>query len=268
MSSVWEHSQHSGSKLLLLLALADHANEQGVCWPSIPTLAKKARISERQVQRLIQELEDSNELEILKKGNGRGQSTLYRLNSDAIIGTAVTQKVDTVSPINTKKVDIVSPIDEVKETIKGDICDIKGDICDIKGDIAMSPEPPIESPIEPPLQNGGGGSSKRSRKTDTEYAEICTAIESNGFGMLTEFVADEINALMNEYPKDWILDAMKVSVSQNKRKLAYTTGILRRWRADGRDNKQAQPAKKDDQRTASWQGFNNDLPDYMREMMQ
>jgi hypothetical protein len=32
---------------------------------------------------------------------------------------------------------------------------------------------------------------------------------------------------------------------------------------------QSQPSEKDTtQRTASWQGFNNDLPDYMREMMQ
>ena len=44
---------------LVLMSLADAADEHGVCWPSIPTLARKCCISTRTVQRIMQELMDN-----------------------------------------------------------------------------------------------------------------------------------------------------------------------------------------------------------------
>lgn len=90
--------------------------------------------------------------------------------------------------------------------------------------------------------NGGGGDSldplpkRRNRLTDKDYAEVCTAVESNGFGLLSPIMADEINDLLNDFPLIWILDAMKVSVEANKRQLRYVRGVLSKWRADGRDS--------------------------------
>lgn len=46
-SLVWDCSGQKSGKLLLLLAIADHANEQGVAWPGIPLLARKTRLCER-----------------------------------------------------------------------------------------------------------------------------------------------------------------------------------------------------------------------------
>ena len=45
ISYVWESSPFKGERLLLHLALADFANDEGECWPAQPTLAKKARCS-------------------------------------------------------------------------------------------------------------------------------------------------------------------------------------------------------------------------------
>lgn len=85
-------------------------------------------------------------------------------------------------------------------------------------------------------QNGGsGGGSPRHRQTNSDYGQLCTAIESNGFGFMTSLLADEANALLDEYPLVWILDALKVAVGANKRQLRYVRGILVKWRADGRD---------------------------------
>jgi len=41
---------------LVLMSLADAADDQGVCWPSIPTLARKCCTSTRTVQRILGEL--------------------------------------------------------------------------------------------------------------------------------------------------------------------------------------------------------------------
>jgi len=78
MNAVWSKSSASGTDLLLLLALADHASDDGVCWPATETLAQKTRTSKRQVQRLLQRLEESGEL-IVARMAGRGNTNMYYL---------------------------------------------------------------------------------------------------------------------------------------------------------------------------------------------
>ena len=63
MSHIWHDcEQVSGSHLLLLLAIADNANDEGYAWPSVTTLAQKTRLSERYVRQVAHELEDNGEL--------------------------------------------------------------------------------------------------------------------------------------------------------------------------------------------------------------
>lgn len=78
MSWVWKNSKQEGGALLTLLAMADFADDNGICWPSIPTLAKKARVSERQMFRILSELKSSGEIETVKIGGGR-KSTTYKI---------------------------------------------------------------------------------------------------------------------------------------------------------------------------------------------
>lgn len=55
MALVWELNLPDSEKLVLL-ALADCANDEGYCWPSIETLKKKCSKSERTVQNCIRTL--------------------------------------------------------------------------------------------------------------------------------------------------------------------------------------------------------------------
>ena len=56
MADIWEHSKASGTPLLVLLCLGDWANDDGECWPSISTIAKKCRLADgRHVKRVIHE---------------------------------------------------------------------------------------------------------------------------------------------------------------------------------------------------------------------
>ena len=82
ISRVWEGSTHSGSELLMLLAIADFADDEGRAYPSISTLATKCRTKPRYAIVLLEALGRSGELEIQKhKGPmGRGGRTnLYRV---------------------------------------------------------------------------------------------------------------------------------------------------------------------------------------------
>jgi hypothetical protein len=55
MSRVWEVSLPHADKLLLL-ALADNANDEGHCWPSVAALGRKCGMEDRSIRRVIKRL--------------------------------------------------------------------------------------------------------------------------------------------------------------------------------------------------------------------
>ena len=63
MTRVWKQSKQTEcSRLLLLLALADHCDPDGICFPGIAHLARKIRKTERHVRRLLRDLEKDGEV--------------------------------------------------------------------------------------------------------------------------------------------------------------------------------------------------------------
>lgn len=79
MAAVWAHSPYRGEALLLHLALADFANDDGVCFPSQRTLARKARCSENYVRVAVRRMVADGLVEVKERGNGRGNSIVYQL---------------------------------------------------------------------------------------------------------------------------------------------------------------------------------------------
>lgn len=78
MSLVWEHSEQKEGALLVLLALADFAHDDGtMAFPSIKTLAKKARLSDRSVQYALRKLEEDGEIE--RTGTHQSGVAIYRV---------------------------------------------------------------------------------------------------------------------------------------------------------------------------------------------
>jgi hypothetical protein len=53
MSAVWKLKDLADSEMLILLAMADWADKEGICWPSIAQLADKTNKSERTIQGAI-----------------------------------------------------------------------------------------------------------------------------------------------------------------------------------------------------------------------
>jgi hypothetical protein len=73
---VWKWSKQSGSRLLLLVAIADYANAEGIAWPSVKSLAQRTRQTPRYVQKMLREIEEDGELEIVKR---TATSNVYRV---------------------------------------------------------------------------------------------------------------------------------------------------------------------------------------------
>ncbi|ASM76339.1 hypothetical protein VITFI_CDS0560 [Vitreoscilla filiformis] len=72
-AAVWEHSHQTGARLLMLLALADQADDTGtvrVSPQTLDTLAKKCRTNPTHVQALLFALVASGELAVTYQGEG------------------------------------------------------------------------------------------------------------------------------------------------------------------------------------------------------
>lgn len=75
MSQCWPLEMPPTQKSVLI-SLADNANDHGVCWPSIPTIAKRTCFSERAVQNAIKWLE---RYRLLMADRSNGRHTSYTL---------------------------------------------------------------------------------------------------------------------------------------------------------------------------------------------
>lgn len=83
MSLVWEHAPYTSGSLIVLLALADWANDEGVSWPSMDRLAQKARIDRRSAQRIVRQLAKDGVLKI-EEGGGRGKQHKYLIQTETV----------------------------------------------------------------------------------------------------------------------------------------------------------------------------------------
>ena len=91
---VFDRYPAGGGEMLLALALADHAHDDGThIFPSIASLAVKSRQSERSVQYQLRKMEQSGWLELVNAGGGRmsgyksgGRPREYRISPSWIKG--------------------------------------------------------------------------------------------------------------------------------------------------------------------------------------
>lgn len=208
MAQVWDmdNPELNGSKLLTLLALADYANEQDTCWPSIPTLAKRARVSERQAQRIIQWLEEQHYIECTERGNGKGHSSRYliTLNGDIAMSPNAAAKDDiAMSPNEPQRVTSSAP---------------KGDIQRAKGDIAMSPDPSSDPPIEPSSSSASVASPKHDGDDDgsvAEWKQLTSAMHRYGV-TLSGYMIEQYQDMLSEYGLSAVLAGLESAAGNSK----------------------------------------------------
>ena len=91
MSAVFDRYPNGGGEMLLALALADHASDDGTrVYPSVANLAEKTRQSERSVQYQLRRMEESGWLILVGAGNGgRSMSREYRISPEWIKGAEI-----------------------------------------------------------------------------------------------------------------------------------------------------------------------------------
>jgi len=70
-----------------------------------------------------------------------------------------------------------------------------------------------------------------------ERPNIFRLYEEN-IGPLTPLIADALKDAENTYPPEWVAETIKLAVKNNKRSWRYCEAILKRWKEEGRGEKQ------------------------------
>lgn len=84
LSKVWDGFPGNGSDLLAMLALADWSDDEGRCWPSIPAIARKVRLSPDQARRVVHRLINGDFVRVTAGKTGGGMSRRYQINLDVL----------------------------------------------------------------------------------------------------------------------------------------------------------------------------------------
>jgi len=118
ISWVLQHSEEVLAKRLVLLVLADHSRGDGsLAWPSVETIAHEARLSRRQAQRALRDLEASGA--ITPTGHTRQGVHIYTVNMGG-------RQFDAPG---------------------SDISDLEGATFPTKGGVRITPEPSLEATV-------------------------------------------------------------------------------------------------------------------------
>lgn len=205
MTRVWSESQQKGSRLLLLLAIADHADEMGFAWPGITLLAEKIRMSVRQTKRLLTELEETGELYVDRAEYHSRYVVTTGMTQEQIIATltdkrrlaySATRALETVAVLqkraqNTERRqmlleqaadgDNLSPcLDDQHGDISGQHGDIQGQHGDIGVTLIINKEKEDEEDEEEP---------------DEILAAVVALYEQEIGGTITAMIAEELREL-------------------------------------------------------------------------
>lgn len=158
MTAVWDAQRYEAGTLLVLLAMADYANDEDrTCHPSLGRLAEKSRLSRRQVQRIMDRLKTDGVITPVGEHPVRNGSPIiiYRINTDALSkGDIDDNKCDTMSPLDVGNVANVT---------------LKCDTHVTPGVTPMSHDP-LEGPLEDPSVEEGGTAAPSPAAAPAETA--------------------------------------------------------------------------------------------------
>lgn len=201
MNWAWEQSLPCSPKLILM-ALADAADDSGDCWPKVKTIARKCNVSERTVQRVMKEFIADGLLELTARFNqdGRQISNNYRL----LLGQRYPDKLSPSLPEAQGRVTLMSPPGVTQ-------------LCRGQGDKAMSyQEPPIEPKYESPPTE-----LRFHRDLEGRSLRLCAALLMGMDKERAQQLLDELGraidrGMIRTTPEQWLRGAVRICTTTGR----------------------------------------------------
>lgn len=185
---VWENSQSRNGARLVMLAIADRADENGFAWPSIEDIAARTFLSPRSVQKGIANLIEIGELAV---GLGGGR---HRRNRYQIIPKP--RQIDGVTAQKPRTSDGVTLRETPNSATETPSFEHETPSFATRNPVQSSPE----SSLEPPREPSGNPSSTRASETlpatvDDDFPiwciELADALSAAGINVPWRFQGDD-----------------------------------------------------------------------------
>lgn len=201
MNWAWEQSLPCSPKLILM-ALADAADDSGDCWPKVKTIARKCNVSERTVQRVMKEFIADGLLELTPRFNqdGRQISNNYRL----LLSHRYPDKLSPSLPEERGRVTLISSSGATQ-------------LCHGQGDKAMSyQEPPIEPKYESPSVE-----LRFHRDLKGRSLNLCSALLMGMDKERAQQLLDELGraidrGMIRTTPEQWLGGAVRICTTTGR----------------------------------------------------
>ena len=184
---VWEQSPAEGADRLVLLALADFADESGNCFGSWGKLCQKTRLARATVARSVKRLQKSGELVMVEKGHRKlagdgAEATIWKIPGVAEMGL-------TMRPVSERDPSSVRMRPKWSQNETPTVRTISNSSCE-PAPVASLPSPPAIDPISPPPK-------KRVSKKPSQSLERNDLDDQDWFrflGTLSQFSHADIGA--------------------------------------------------------------------------
>lgn len=208
MTLVWDKSPLKGTELLILLALADMANDDGVCWPSYDTIAQRARVSRRYAISVVGGLIDTGVVSKSYRSDNNGDQTsnYYRINPVMIGEGGEPQFTGGVNPSSLGSEPQFTTL--------------------------VNPSSPKSSINHQLTINDDDAKSENSQSRPNSFRAFEQEI-----GPLTPMVAEALKDFEQTYSEQWTVAAIREASAHGARNLAYITAVLKGWKSNGFGNR-------------------------------
>lgn len=222
-------------RLALLTALILHANIRLRCWASTDTLAFETGWSSTSVIAAKKWLGEHGAFVLVPYRKRVAEELALPRRQHIYQLTGVLKFADEITPYLFMPPEAQAAVETVvtetllAKTLATEISATKTLVTEVKGSSSFQGSSIPE-----------GGSPKQLPVVDVDYAEVAKVYEDE-IGLLSPFIGSELKDLLKDYPKDWVIDAIRVAVGANKRNLNYMRGILRNWKANGRNTPPSKP---------------------------
>lgn len=218
---VWARSESRNGARLVMLALADRADDDGLAWPSIEDLAERTKLSRRAVQKGIAALVEDGELKV-ENGGGRHKRNRYQIIPKQCTSDGVTdgkpRTFDGVLPGET-----VHSAQETANSATETVHSTPGN------PVESAPEPSVEPSREPSgnqLQQGTRDDLLPAVRDDAAerypdwLTELMDAMSLAGINLPWKFIGDDMVRIHNDIKRLGIPlmvnDAVDAKASANK----------------------------------------------------
>ena len=159
MNAVFESDLPLAERMVMLV-IADHADEKGECWPSIQRLTERSGMSDRGVQKVLAKLVERGVLTRVS-GNGRTHSNRYRIALNPEPSSPLSKENPERGSVFSNKSDAVTPNDvhPLKAETPNDVPETPNDV-----------HPNQEEPREESANALSGSAKLKTKKVGTRLS--------------------------------------------------------------------------------------------------